>query len=165
MDRRTRTVAQIFGIIFLTVLLSILAYFIGSMLAKSFVAAGTGIPLAQWQTHYKKLIYTLGFTAGALSLGWYLLARFGMKVSDPYGVGKRGIWAIFGILTLLACIALPYIYSSMDATLKIGVSIPMVFVVLYAIIGYWGGSIATAPAAYKYTPLGADKIRAPKDRK
>lgn len=165
MNRRTRTAVQILGIILLTALLSVIAYYIGSALAKSFLPVGQGITHTQWQGHYKKLVYTVGITACALSLAWYFLARFGMKVYGALNVGRRGMWALFGSLTLLVCLATPYIYAGMDATLKINASIPAIFVVLYALIGYWGGSIATAPAAYKYTPLGADKIRAPKGRK
>ena len=165
MNRRGRTVAQIMGIVVLMLVLSVVAYFAGSELAKSFLPVGVGITHAQWQEHYRKLICLVGLTVCTFSLAWYLMARFELKIVGPKSVGKRSLWAILGILAAVTCIATPYIYASVDRALKMDISIPLVFVVLYALIGYWGGSIVTTPATYKYTPLGAGRLRAARGRK
>lgn len=162
--RSTRTIAQIFGLIILTVVLSIIAYYVGSSLGKSLIV-GTQITHSEWQAYYMKLVAIVGATGGVLSLVWYMLARFGMKIDSPFGVGKRGLWVILGLLTLVECVAIPYVYSTMNSTLKMGISIPAVFVILYVVIGYWGGSVFATPDVYKYTPLGAEMIRASNGRK
>ncbi len=164
MNRSTRTIAQILGILLLTAVLSLFAYYIGSSLGKSIII-GTPIAHNDWQAHYKKLVYATGATGGIISLLWYSLARFGMKIHTSYGVGKRTLWGALGGLMLIACVALPYAFANADATLKMSASIPLLFVALYAVIGYWIGSLFMTPAAYKYTPLGAEKIRASWGRK
>ena len=165
MSRNALTAVQILGIIILTVALSLAAYFLGSVLAKSFLSIGSGVTHGQWLEHYRKLVMTVGGLCGALSLAWFVAARFFLKIDSPLGVGKRTVWAIVGGVTAAVCIILPYVYAGVDHVLKMSPGIPVVFLLLYGIIGYWGGSIFATPAAYKYTPLGASLVRSPRKGK
>lgn len=165
MNRTTRTLIQLTGLVIVIVILSAIAYYAGSMLGKSFISVQDGITFTEWQAHYQKLIFAMGIAAGVLLLAWYLLARFVLTVSDAYGGGKRMVWIVLWFVTAIACFAVPYAYAAIDHKLKLGSSIPLMFLVLYGILGYWGGSIALTPAPYKYTPFLADKLRAPKNGK
>lgn len=165
MNRSGRTGVEILGIVAVTAVLCLISYYAGGALGKSFVSVQDGITFTVWQAHYQKLVMAMGVVAGFLLLAWYLLARFVLTVNDAFDGGKRMIWLIFGFLTLVACFVVPYAYAAIDHRLKIGMSIPVLFLALFGLLGYWGGSILTTPAPYKYTPLLAEKIRAPKNGK
>ncbi len=164
MSRTVKTVIGIIGIIVGTLILSVLAYYIGSFLGKSLLTAG-GTSYTVWQDHFFKLVRNIGIISGIISLVWYLLARFVLKVEYAYNVGKRVIWCIIGFIELFICFVVPYVTAFFDNQLKINIAIPLLFVFLYTILGYWLGSILSTPAPFKYTPLGAVVIRGARGRK
>lgn len=159
MTRTGLTAVQIAGTIVFMLVLSLIAYEVGAMLGKSFLSADSGITHAQWKAHFLKLVCTTGGLTTFFSLLWYFMARFGLKIAYAFDAGKRTVWAVLGALSLVSSFALPYVYSSTDHVLKMGMSVPLLFVVLFSVIGYWGGSIVSTPAAYKYTPIGAYFLR------
>lgn len=161
MDRKKKTILEIAGIAAGFLLLSVLAYFAGSGIAKTFLKAGE-LSHTAWDKHYMGLVRMMGILSCLLTFGWYLSARFFMKISGPYLVGKRTIWCIIGIVNLLACIAVPLVYTHTDSSLKLGTLIYVLFVLLFGVIGYYVSSLLATPACYKYTPLGARNFRARK---
>ena len=160
MDRKQKTALQIAGIVLCYLILGIISYFIGSSLAKTFLGAG-GVSHTAWVKRYANLVITMASFSGAVSLIWYLSARFGMPVSSHFGVGIRTIWAILGVLNLLFCIGVPnLLYAKLDKNF----TIYLLFLVLFGVVGYYGCSLLAAPANYKYTPLGARQLLAPKTK-
>ena len=159
-----KTVISLAGIIVGALLLSILAYYIGSAIAKSFLSAG-GVKYSTWQHHYFSLVVYMGSISGIMALVWYLMARFVIKIEGAFNIGRRTLWSLIGVAEVVLCFAVPYIVAVTDTILKMSISIPVLFILLYALLGYWVGSIFFTPEPFKYTPVGAMMIRAPKGRK
>ena len=164
MSRTAKTLISIIGIIAGTVILSVLAYYIGSVLGQSILTAG-GMNHKDWENKYFELVIGMGGFSAIIMLAWYFLARFKLKVQQAHNIGQRTLWGIVGLIHLAVCFVYPYAVAGMDARFNINISIPLLFVLLYGIIGYWGGSIISTPAPFKYTPIGAMRIRAFKGRK
>ena len=134
MSRTLKTVLSIVGIIVGAMLLSVLAYYIGSALSKSFLGV-SGIKHSTWQNHYFSLVMYMGIISGLISLGWYLLARFVLKVEFAFNIGKRTLWCLIGAAELILCVAVPYIVAGMDPILKMNISIPLIFVCIAGVLG------------------------------
>lgn len=161
MNRTTRTVVEVFGIIVAFVVLGVIAYYIGSSLAKSFLTAN-GMRLTEWENKYADLDETLIFCSCVITLLWYASARFWMKITGPYSVGARAVWVFFWIINILASLLLPFIYTLLDSRFKLGMSIYFLSLLFFGVAGYYGCSLLATPACYKYTPLGAQAVRAVK---
>lgn len=159
MSRKTKTILQILSVIILMLLLSLAAYYLGSRFARSFLQAGMGVTLVQWQSHYIRLVATVGTVSCLALLTWYSLARFFLRLDNATSVDKRSIWLVIGAAEIVFCLSLPYIFATADKSLKLGISIPILFLGLFAIVGFWFGSIFVTPAPYKYTPIGSAIFR------
>ena len=159
MTRKTKTILQISFVIILMILLSIAAYYLGSRFARGFLTAGMGITLVQWQSHFARLVAAMGGVSCLALLTWYSLARFFLRLDNAQSVDKRSIWLVIGAAEIAFCLSLPYIFSTADKSLKLGISIPILFLGLFAIIGFWFGSILVTPSPYKYTPIGSSIFR------
>ena len=159
MTRKTKTILQVLGIIVLMLLLSVAAYFLGSNFARSFLSAGIGITLAQWQTHYMRLVAAMAGVSILALFTWYSLARFFLRLDNAQSVDKRSIWLVIFGAEVVFCVAMPYIFATADKILIMGSSIPILFLGLFAIIGFWIGSIFVTPSPYKYTPIGSALFR------
>ncbi len=164
MDRNKRTILEIIVILAMFLILSMIAYFAGTGLAKTFLKAG-GVTLGQWKDHYIALVRTMGLVSCCITFVWYFSARFFLKITYPVFVGKRTIWVVIGLLNLVSCMVVPFFYVRSDSILKIDVTIYILFLVLFGILGYYASSIIATPACYKYTPIGAKSIRAAKYKK
>ncbi|MCH3960121.1 MAG: hypothetical protein LKE51_12490 [Selenomonas sp.] len=157
MDRTKKTVVEILGIILAFCLLVIIVYYAGSGISKTFLKAGE-VTHAVWTKHYMGLVRVLGIVTCILTLAWYFFARFFFKITNPFGVGKRTIWVIIGVVNLLACIVVPMLYVHNDTVVKLGAPLYVLFLLLFGVIGYYSCSLLATPASYKYTPIGAEKL-------
>ena len=153
-----------------------LARLVGMIL---FVVAGLGalllIPsfaadtiLAEWVTPKEgdtaawagSLLQSGLFTGAILLLIdvlWFGLAQWGWRVSDYRQADKRAVWLVLAVVAAVATAMFAFWTS---AELEAGF-FPMVFL-FYLLAFFWGFYLATAwftPAAFKYTPLFADRIR------
>lgn len=158
MDRTKKTILEILGIIAVFCLLGVLAYFAGLGISKTFLKAGE-VSHIVWAKHYMGLVRVLAIVTCVLMLAWYLLARFIFEVMEPFFVGKRTIWVIIGVVNLLACLAVPLLYVHSDTILKLDMLLYVLFFLLFGIVGYYTCSLFATPASYKYTPIGAERLR------
>ena len=158
MSRKQKTALQIAGILMCYLILGVISYFIGSGLAKTFLGAG-GTSHAAWVKGYADLVTAMAVFSGVSTLGWYFLARFGLTITGPFGVGRRTIWAVLGAINLLGCLAVPALFFG---RLEKNFTIYLLFLVLFGLVGYYGCSLLAAPANYKYTPPGAKQFLAPR---
>lgn len=165
MSRSAKTIVSIFGTIAVFFVISLIVYFIGSPIAKTLILSAGGISYNEWVKHYSGLVNIMGIISCIFTLVWYVLARFVMKVVYPKPVGRRAIWAVIGIINLVLCILVPYIYSIVDKKYPMSFAICLLFIMFFGIIGYYLCSILFTPANYKYTPIGAVKIRGTKGGK
>lgn len=168
MNRTTKTIVSILGIVVAMAVLSLITYYAGDVLSKSFIGT-TGIKHSEWTKLYHGLVVDMGIISGIVLLLWYLLARFVLRVDGVVGAitgaGKRAIWAVLFAAEVVICFVAPFVYSSMHHSFTVSIVLSLLFIVAYALVGYWLVGIFVTPDAYKYTPLGGMKFRAPKGRK
>lgn len=164
MTRTTKTIVQILLAAAIMAAASIIVYFVGGQLSKSFIGT-EGVTHAAWMKQYAGLVQVAGIGNFVLLLAWFVLARFVFKASDPFGAGKRLPWAVLLGLSALFSIAVQYPYHGVHRDLVTSPVIAVLFVVLYTLAGYWAGSLFVTPDAYKYTPVGGAAVRSPKGRK
>ena len=164
MTRTTKTIVQILLAAAIMAVASAIVYFVGSQLAKSFIGT-EGVSLKEWTAQYVGLVKIAGVGNFILLLAWFVLTRFVFKASDPFGAGKRLPWAVLLALSALFSLIVQYPYHGAHHDLVTSPMIAVLFVVLYTLVGYWGGSLFVTPDAYKYTPIGGAAVRFPKGRK
>lgn len=159
MSRNTKTIVSIASIIIIFFVISLIVYFIGSPIAKSVILKAGGINYSEWVKHYSGLVRVMGILSCLLTLLWYILTRFVIKIVYPTIVGRRSLWCLIGIINILLCIIVPFIYSIIDSKSPMSFAICLLFIVFFGVIGYYVCSVLFTPANYKYTPIGAIKIR------
>ena len=165
MNRTTKTIMQIAVAIVLMAVLSVIAYYGGSSMAKSFLSRYPDTKFPAWQALYFYLVVIVGVVSTVLLVAWHIMAHFVFSVSSPLGVSKRPTWIVLLVLTIIIALASPYAFAVFKTGLKLSIVIPLMFVALYGLVGFWGGSIFVTPDNYKYTPIGAIKIRGARKRK
>ena len=166
MNRTAKTAISIIGIIVAVGIISVIVYYLGSIIGKSIVAGVVGGNISQWEPEYLKLIKIMGTISGAALMVWYICSRFIFRVTAAAGEGKRAVWGIIMSILIALCFIVPYIYAATShGKFIMNITLALVFVVFYGVIYYWGGSIIATADAFKYTPVGAMMIRKPKNRK
>lgn len=159
MSRNAKTIVAIIATIAIFFVLSLIVYFAGSPIAKAVVLKAGSINYSEWVKHYANLVKIMGAISCILTLIWYVLTRFVLKISSPFAIGRRNLWTILGIINIVLCIAVPYIYSIVDKKYPMSFAICLLFILCFGIIGYYVCSLFFTPDNYKYTPIGATKIR------
>lgn len=156
MNRNTSTIIAFVATIAIFIALGVIAYVVGPSLAKGFIMKGN-TDLQTWTKHYSSVAILLSSLSCLLTLLWIVLSRFMFKISSPQSVGRRAIWSIIGIINIVVCLIGPFIFIGKN--MPMGFSISLLFFILFGIIGYYVCTLFFTPANYKYTPIGAMKIR------
>lgn len=155
MNRNTRTIAKVAGIIVATLICSLLAYYISSTVAGHQLATlSNKMSYNNWQDKFFKLTVVAGGLTGICSLIWFSLTRFVFKINSAFGTGRRTIWAVLAAASLLSSILVPRFYS-VSLGITINITVIALFVLFFTVAGYWLVSIFVTPKPFKYTPPGA----------
>ena len=157
MNRTSRSLIHVAVAVLLMAALSAVVYYAGIHFAKTFL--GGNPPLSEWERHYRSLVALMGAVASLVLLLWVIASHWLLHVSWPIGVGRRSLWAVLWVLLAVLCCAVPFVKSSMDAMLKLAPVIYAIFILGYAVFGYWLGSIFVTSDRFKYTPLWSEKLR------
>lgn len=171
MNRNNRTVVDILVIFVLMAVISVIVYFGGNEIVLS--SSDSGLVKAEvWKEYHSDVVFITGTLAGLVLLGWYVLARFVLKVRQPGDGSKRVLWMAFFGLAAAVSIFVPFVIKLIKADKISGtgvvlsgnfnIVIPILFFVFYALIGYWVGSLLVTPAPYKYVPVGAKLVKKPR---
>ena len=158
MKRQTKAFMQLGVAIVLILVLSALVYFIGDEMAQMYIfpnaeEAGDDVPmLSDWENLYIEPVMCVGGIAGAMLLIWSALTHWSFKMTGAPGESKRGFWVLFFLIVAASSVSVPLIYAYNDPDLVINASIPILFFICYAILGYWGGSILATADPLRYTP-------------
>ena len=159
MSRNVKMILYLLGIVAWMGLMSLVAYQAGSVLAKSIVGTTGTLTVQKWQIPYKPLVMTMGSISALVAIAWCALSEWGFSVNAPLGVGKRTIWAIFGAVLTVLSFAVPYIYAGQKPALLMSPMIPLLFVLVFVLGGYWLSTLFGTSDAYKYTPIGGTQLR------
>lgn len=155
MNRNTRTIAKLAGIIFATLICSLLAYYVSSFaVGHNLATLSNNMSYSRWQEKFFTLTVAAGGLTGLCSLTWFILTRFVFKINSALGTGRRAIWSLLAAVSLLGNIVIPRFYS-VSLGIMINSAVIALFVLFFTVAGYWILSIFTTPKPFKYTPLGA----------
>ena len=138
--------------------MGLLAYLLGSWEAKSFIGA-TKVNMQDWQKVYSTVVMAMSSLAALIAIIWCALTEWGFSVQVPFGVGKRTVWALLGGVLAVLTFVVPYAFAAQRATLIMSPIIPVTFVLLFVLAGYWLSTIFASSPAYKYTPLLGKQFR------
>lgn len=160
MNRTTRTVVKIFLIAAVTIICVALNYYLGSLITGHALATESGNMIySRWQEKFFVLTRATGLINGLCALSWFLAARFFLEVDEVPGAGKRIFWAALLMLSFAISLGIPHFYAPLLG-IKINGIIFGLFAVIFGGVGYWLLTIFTTPLAFKYTPIGAEFLRA-----
>ena len=155
MNRNTRTIAKLAGIIFAAFICALAAYYVSSLtVGHQLATLSNNMTYSRWQGKFFSLVAAAGGLTVACSLLWFILSRWAFTVTAASGVGRRTIWALLAAVSFAGNILIPRYYS-VFLGIRINAVVIALFVVLFTVVGYWLVSIFTTPKPYKYTPLGA----------
>jgi len=158
-NRNTRTVARLVGIVVAVLICSVLAYFVSSLITGHQLATSSNnIAYTRWQEKFLSLTIATGVLTGICSLIWFTLSRWVFKIRVAEGIGRRTIWALLALVSLGGNILIPKFYSS-ALGIQINAVVIAFFITFFTVIGYWIVSIFITPEPFKYTPLGAQIFR------
>lgn len=165
MSRNARMALYMLGIIVWMGILGLIAYEAGSLAAHSFIGTGVNASLQKWQGLYRPLVLIMASVSALTTIIWCALTEWGFSVNSPWGVGKRTVWALMGAALAVLSFVVPYVYVMQKSALVMSPIIPVIFVLLFVLAGYWISTIFATSAAYKYTPLFSSQIRSRKGGK
>ncbi len=146
------------GIVAWMGMLGLIAYKVGSIEAQSFIGT-TKVKMQDWQKVYSTVVMVMSSLAALIAISWCALTEWGFSVQVPFGVGKRTVWAVMGAVLAVISFVVPYGYASTSGNLIMSPVIPVTFVVLFVLVGYWLSTIFASSPAYKYTPLLSSQLR------
>lgn len=146
------------------ILVTFLCMELANFLAENYAGAhqlatdSGNMPYTRWQEKFQTLIFLVGGISGLCSLAWLGLTGWIFE-ADSYELARwRRFWIILAVVTLIANLAVPQIYS-LSVGIKLNFAISGVFVLAFTVIGYWLLSIAVTPPAFKYVPPLAGLFR------
>ena len=154
-NRNTRTIVKVAGIILVTVICSVAAYYVSSMaVGHQLATASNNMNYSRWQSKFFNLTAAVGGLTGFCSLLWFIMSRFVFKIDSAFSAGRRTFWAILAALSLVGSILIPRFYS-VSLGIRVDGVVMALFVFFFTVLGYWLLSIFTTPKSFKYTPVGA----------
>ena len=155
MKRGTRTAIKLITIIVVTMICTTLAYYSSSYAAGHGLAtASGGMNYSRWQEKFFILTAVTGALSGICTSIWFILTRMVFEINSPQGVGRRLIWSIIALISIIICIAVPHLYSA-SLGIKVNGIVIGLFIIFFTVLNYWLLSIFTTPLSFKYTPVGA----------
>ncbi len=99
---------------------------------------------------------TIGIAASlAAGVIWYVMGQFLFKVNDWKDAGKRPVWVLLSLIPIGASVAA--IFFTQQAQNYAWVA--YVFYVVNGLLSYYLGTALFSPSSFKYTPVGASKLR------
>lgn len=155
MNRNTRTIAKIAGIVVATCICALLAYYVSSLtVGHQLATLSNNMTYSRWQGRFFSLTVAAGGLTGLCSLIWFILSRWAFKINVAFGVGRRTIWSLLGAVSLIGSILIPRFYSVVLG-IRVNAIVILLFVIFFTVCGYWLVSIFSTPKPFKYTPLGS----------
>ncbi len=160
MDSQNEAVPHLIMAVVIMLVFSGIAYFGGCKIAAMYYLSGNEkVPAEEWEHYYSYLVMYMGIIAALFLLLWTVLTHWAFQYSSS---GKRGLWAILGLILVGLCVASPKIFEIIFGSEKILIfdeKIPILFVICYCLFGYWVGSIFVTSERFKNTPLLAGLVR------
>ena len=165
MSSRTKKLINHMGILLLfSIVAGFLAYFAGGFFGRSAIA-GQDITLNAWKESYRTLTIIVAVLTWGIANAWYWLAYSVFSIQKPLGVGKRFFWMACGGAVAGICVLIPIVYAFISRIFVLHVIIPVIYLLLFAGVVFWLGTILATPDNYKYTPIGALALKGSKGGK
>ena len=160
MNSTTRTLLELLGILIGALIFTGLAYFICTNVEGHALANASKMPYSQWEEKFISVLkVAFGLTLGC-SLVWYLLAKVIFSVQNAAGSGRRTFWVILLLIVAAGNFAITNYYAASESIrIQLNFAVTAIFILCFAVGGYWLTSIFTTPSKFKYTPIAAQLFR------
>jgi hypothetical protein len=112
--------------------------------------------LEEWLEDFRvwgELGIGLAFAAGLL---WYVLGQWVFKINNWQASGKRPVWALLFLLSVAGGVVTGIVLTRQAQE---GAVIAYGFYALNGLLCYYLETALFSPTSFKYTPLGARKLR------
>jgi len=149
-----RVLRNIVGIILISAAFFVLISLGEAQLLNDYVSGVSG-PIEEWIDTFRFWANVGVGTALGASLLWYILAQWAFILNDWRRSSKRLIWLLFFLFPIIAII-LGIVFTP---TPQEGRWWPYFFYVGNPLLCYYLCTLLFSPSSFKYTPLGASKIR------
>lgn len=122
------------------------------------------LTIGQWIKSFQKWsIFCVG-TAGVASLIWYIYAQWFVSIYRWEDTNKRLIWWLWMFITFITIVvSCFYIYFNQDDIIltQVESSILGVYLLFFlnGLLVYYITTLLFSPLSFKYTPIGAKRIR------
>ena len=151
---KMKVLGQVAGMAFVAVVYWLLLGFVQEDLVQRRVEP-IGMRLPEWLLGFRFWGRTGILISLAAGLFWYLLAQWKFKIDFWKDSRRRVAWALFFLLPAAAAIGGAYFTSSV----KEGAWVTNVFFGFNALTSYYFETALFSPSAFKYTPIGAQRVR------
>ena len=113
------------------------------------------VTLEEWLDSFRRWGTTgLAFSLAA-GVGWYALGQWGFRLDALRETSKRPLWGLFFLLPLLGVI----LGIVLTQRAQEGGALAYLFYFINGMSSYYLETALFSPSAFKYTPIGASKIR------
>lgn len=160
MNSTTRTLLELFGIVVGVLIFTGLAYYLSTNFEGHALANVSKMPYSQWEDKFISVLKAAVGLTFACSLLWYILAKVVFSVQSAAGSGRRTIWFILFLIVAAGSFAITNYYAASDnIRIQLNFAVTAIFILCFAVGGYWLTSIFTTPSKFKYTPIAAQLFR------
>lgn len=119
------------------------------------VVPPANVTLEEWLDSFE-LWATCGIVISLLaSIGWYALGQWGYNISTWKETDKRPIWWLFFLISLIG-VALGMLLAKRAQE---GMALAYLFYFINGALSFYLETALFSPLSFKYTPIGASKIR------
>ena len=160
MNGTTRTLLELFGIVVGVLIFTALAYFLSTNFEGHALANASKMPYSQWEEKFISILKASLFLTFGCSLLWYILAKVIFSVQNAAGSGRRTFWVILLLIVAAGNFAITNYYAASESIrIQLNSAVTAIFILCFAVGGYWLTSIFTTPSKFKYTPIAAQLFR------
>lgn len=134
----------------------VLTIFVERSLLSSYLVPLSGMRLTPWINDFMNAAAHGVWISAAGSFVWFSLAHWLFGVLDWRSSGKRSIWLVTGLITVVVSTVYGFYYVP---SAESGGLLAYFFFFLNSMLIYYLSTALGSPASYKYTPIGARILR------
>ena len=118
---------------------------------------GNDLDLGQWISSFQDWAISCVVVAGLASFSWYILAQWFFTIKNRgAGSGKRIVWVLLFLPPIITCIVSCMSIQEAESSLWLA----YLLFALSGFVPYYLTTLLFSPLSFKYTPIGAETIRA-----
>lgn len=150
-----QTLKELSGLVVSFLLLAVALFFGAHAVVFEAVPPPEGEGRDSFLAAFDQAFLTIMVAAAAAALTWFVLAK-SAGVDRPSGAGRRTAWAVVALCLAAVAAALATVMFGRPLD---GSWLAYVLLVLPALLAFYVPTALFSPASFKYSPIGASKVR------